>query len=137
MTITRSALLLLGAVLISATTWAQDSAVAKRPTLHLVAMVERGQYGIAFEPMRTYAAPGDTVRFVQKGALPHNVLFRSGPPAAAVDSLESPMLLEAGATWDVVLDSRFVPGKYHFVCVPHETLGMAGLLYVEPAAAAP
>jgi plastocyanin len=136
-TITRSALLTLGAVLLSAAVRAQDSAVAKRPTLHLVAMVERGQYGIAFEPMRTYAAPGDTVRFMQQGALPHNVRFRSGPPGAAVDSLESPMLSVSGTTWDVVLDSRFVPGKYHFVCVPHETLGMAGLLYVEPPGAAP
>ncbi len=111
--------------------------MAKRPTLLLVAMVERGQYGIAFEPMRTYAVSGDTVRFMQKGALPHNVLFRSGPPGARVDSLESPMLSEAGASWDVVLDSRFVPGKYHFVCVPHETMGMAGLLYVEVSAAPP
>lgn len=137
MTISRTVLLALGAVLVTATVRAQDSAVAKRPTLHLVAMVERGQYGIAFEPMRTYAVSGDTVRFMQKGALPHNVLFRSGPPGARVDSLGSPMLSEAGASWDVVLDSRFVPGKYHFVCVPHETMGMAGLLYVEVSAAPP
>jgi plastocyanin len=106
--------------------------------VHIIAMVEKGQYGIAFDPMRTHAAPGDTIRFVQKGALPHNVLFRSAPAGAKVDGLESPMLTTSGATWDLVLDaSRFVPGKYHFVCVPHETLGMAGLLYVEPRAAGP
>ena len=115
---------------------AQDS-VASRATLHVIAMVEKGQYGIAFEPMRTHAAPGDTIRFVQRGALPHNVLFRGFPAGATIDSLQSPMLTTSGATWDLVLDPRFVPGKYHFVCVPHETMGMAGLLYVEPVTTSP
>ena len=118
---------------------AAGAALPERPhgRLHVVAMVERGQYGIAFEPMRTYAAPGDTIRFVQQGALPHNVRFKSAPAGAAVLPLESPMMTERGATFDVVLDARFAPGKYHFVCVPHETMGMAGLLYVQERAAAP
>lgn len=112
---------------------AQDTAT--RPPaarVHVVAMVERGQYGIAFEPQRTFAAPGDTLRFVQQGALPHNVQFRSAPAGAGLEAgIESPMMTDRGSTFDVVLDARFVPGKYHFVCVPHEAIGMAGLLYVD------
>ena len=111
---------------------AQSPRTAGAPRMHVIAMVERGQYGIAFEPLRTTAAPGDTLRFEQQGALPHNVRFKSTPPGATFDApLESPMLTTRGATFDVILDRRFAPGKYHFVCVPHETLGMAGLLYVE------
>ncbi|HEX5634990.1 MAG TPA: plastocyanin/azurin family copper-binding protein [Gemmatimonadales bacterium] len=106
--------------------------------VHVVAMVERGQYGIAFEPQRTFAAPGDTLRFVQQGALPHNVQFRSAPAGAALEGgIESPMMTDRGSTFDVVLDARFVPGKYHFVCVPHEAIGMAGLLYVDAQARTP
>jgi plastocyanin len=108
------------------------------PRLHLVAMVERGQYGIAFDPQRTTAALGDTVRFVQQGALPHNVMFRSFPSGAQLGAaLEGPLVTAPGATYDLVLDHRFVPGKYLYVCVPHETLGMAGLLYVGPAEVRP
>jgi plastocyanin len=118
---------------------AQDSAAASAPAdrsrVHVVAMVERGQYGIAFDPQRTTASLGDTVRFVQRGALPHNVMFRSAPNGAELGSaLQGPLLTSPGATYDIVLDRRFVPGKYLFVCVPHETMGMAGLLYVEAAA---
>jgi plastocyanin len=120
---------MLAALPAPARAWAQDAPGAR---VHVIAMVERGQYGIAFEPQRTFAAPGDTLRFVQQGALPHNVQFRSAPAGAALgDGIESPMLTDRGGTFEVVLDGRFVPGKYHFVCVPHEAIGMAGLLYVE------
>ncbi|HET7600104.1 MAG TPA: plastocyanin/azurin family copper-binding protein [Gemmatimonadales bacterium] len=130
------ALLVAGAIAPAAAAAQDLAATAPAPAnahLHLVAMVERGQYGIAFDPQRTAAALGDTVRFVQQGALPHNVMFRSVPSGADLGAAaEGPLLTARGATYDVVLDRRFVPGKYLFVCVPHETMGMAGLLYVEP-----
>ena len=114
---------------------AQEAPAARgpaNPRTYVVAMVERGQYGIAFEPQRTRARSGDTVRFVQQGALPHNVLFRSVPAGARLgNAAESRLLTKLGETYDLVLDARFPPGKYLFVCVPHETLGMAGLLYVD------
>jgi plastocyanin len=128
-------LLLLGAILRPVPAVGQAPV---RSSVHVIAMVERGPYGIAFEPLRTHAAPGDTVRFLQRGALPHNALFRSVPVGAELGwAIESPMLSTLGATYDLVIDRRFVPGKYHFVCVPHETLGMAGLLYVDVAPSAP
>jgi plastocyanin len=97
-------------------------------------MVEKGQYGIAFEPQRLTGHPGDTLRFIQRGALPHDVRLRSRPDEAKLpESLGSELLTERGATWEMVLDERFAPGKYFFVCTPHEVMGMAFILYLEPA----
>jgi plastocyanin len=134
-------LFLIGAGLGPAPARAQEG-VAKdsraRQRVHVIAMVEQGQYGIAFEPQRTRALLGDTVRFVQQGVLPHNVMFRSVPAGAELGAAhEGPLITAPGATYDLVLDHRFVAGKYLFVCTPHETLGMAGLLYVDPAEAGP
>ena len=101
------------------------------PRVTVVRMVERVPYGIAFEPARVTALPGDTVRFVQAGGMPHNVEFRSIP--AAVDLGErrvGPMLVSIGQTYDIVIDGRFLPGKYVYVCTPHEGFGMAGIIYV-------
>jgi len=119
---------------------AQEAAAGSQagPRVRVIEMVEQGQYGIAFEPQRTHARLGDTVRFVQKGVLPHNVMFRSVPAGADLGHAhEGPLITAHGATYDLVLDQRFVAGKYLFVCTPHETLGMAGLLYVEPSEAGP
>ncbi len=136
----RAAFLLLGSVSGPALVWAQVPAAAPEagPQVRVVLMVERGQYGIAFEPQRTQATLGDTVRFIQHGVLPHNVMFRSMPEGANLGgALEGPLITASGATYDLVLDDRFVAGKYLFVCTPHETLGMAGLLYVAPASSGP
>jgi len=103
-----------------------------RPRVIVVRMVERVPYGIAFDPVRVSAQPGDTVRFVQAGGMPHNVEFRSVPMAADLGELRvGPMLVSVGQTYDVVIDGRFPPGKYVYVCTPHEVLGMAGIIYVE------
>jgi plastocyanin len=103
--------------------------------LVVVEMVERGQYGMAFDPVRVTARLGDTLRFVQRGRLPHNVAFRSVPEGTELgEASVGPYLERQGATYDVVLDKRFVPGKHVYVCTPHEVLGMAGILYLGPAA---
>jgi len=94
-------------------------------------MVERLPYGIAFDPIRVTAQLGDTVRFVQLGGMPHNVEFRSVPTAADLGPQRfGPTLVSVGQTYDVVIDGRFPPGKYVYVCTPHEVLGMAGIIYV-------
>jgi plastocyanin len=102
------------------------------PRVIVVRMVERVPYGIAFEPARVRAQAGDTVRFVQAGGLPHNVEFRSIPAAADLGERRvGPMLVSVGQTYDVVIDRRFLPGKYVYVCTPHEGFGMAGIIYVQ------
>ena len=108
-----------------------QSARPAHPGVIVVQMVERVPYGIAFDPVRVPAQPGDTVRFVQAGRMPHNVEFRSVPAAADLGELRlGPMLTSVGQTYDVVIDGRFPPGKYVYVCSPHEVLGMAGIIYV-------
>ena len=105
------------------------------PRVIIVRMVERVPYGIAFEPARISAQPGDTVRFVQAGGMPHNVEFRSIPAAVDLGELRvGPMLVTIGQTYDIVIDGRFLPGKYVYVCTPHEGFGMAGIIYVEEGA---
>jgi len=101
------------------------------PRVIVVHMVERLPYGIAFDTIRVTAQLGDTVRFVQLGGMPHNVEFRSVPTAADLGPQRfGPTLVSVGQTYDVVIDGRFPPGKYVYVCTPHEVLGMAGIIYV-------
>lgn len=92
----------------------------------------------SFAPVRVSARLGDALRFVRHGRVPHNVVFRSAPPGADLAALgtarDGPILTRDGATYDVVLDGRFMPGRYGYVCAPHEVLGMAGVLTVRPAA---
>ena len=98
-----------------------------------VRAVDGGPYAMAFEPTRVTAAPGDTVRFVQAGRLPHNVEFRSAPQGVSLDELpKGPFLERMGSTYDVVIAERFRPGKYVYVCTPHEVMGMAGVITVAP-----
>jgi plastocyanin len=115
-----------------------DSAAGRSPGVIRVEMVENGPYGMAFSPVRVTAQPGDTLRFVQRGRAPHNVVFKSGPPDADLAALgaarQGPLLWRVGETHDVVLDERFRPGRWVYVCAPHEVLGMAGIVNVRPAA---
>ena len=70
-----------------------------RPRVIVVRMVERVPYGIAFDPVRVTAQPGDTVRFVQAGGMPHNVEFRSVPAAADLrETRVGPTLVSVGQT---------------------------------------
>ena len=109
-----------------------QSAPPAHPGVIVVQMVERVPYGIAFDPIRVHAQPRDTVRFVQAGRMPHNVEFKSIPAATDLGELRlGPMLTSVGQTYDVVIDARFPPGKYVYVCTPHEVLGMAGIIYVD------
>ncbi|MDQ2766267.1 MAG: plastocyanin/azurin family copper-binding protein [Gemmatimonadota bacterium] len=94
-------------------------------------MIDGGSYGMRFEPVRIVVHRGDIVRFVQRGGIPHNVEFRSVPPGTELAAQRvGPMLVTRGESYDVVIDSRFAPGKHVYVCGPHEVLGMAGIIYV-------
>ena len=82
---------------------------------------------LRFNPSAVTLEEGQAARFVWGGqVLPHNAvedsgLFDSGEPARDVDYRFE---FEVG-----------MAGSYQFVCEPHESVGMVGLITVEPAPA--
>lgn len=98
----------------------------------VVRMVDKSPTEFVFEPESVTVRPGQTVRFVQKGAMPHNVEFRETPDGTDLGtSAMGPFLLSLGDTYDVEIDDRFAPGIHKYVCTPHELLGMVGSITVE------
>ena len=111
-----------------------QSAPARGGRLLVVKLVTKGgSIPYAFEPANVTAQRGDTVRFVEDAGVLHNVHFKSHPNGASLGAAASgPYLSAKGQKYDVVIDSRFTDGRYEFVCDPHETIGMRGVLNVEP-----
>lgn len=96
------------------------------PRVHLVHLV-----GYTYDPADIVARSGDTVRFIQESTMPHNVEFTETAPGARLgDARVGPYLIAQPETYDLVLDQRFPPGSYAFLCTPHQTLGMKGTLVV-------
>jgi plastocyanin len=94
-------------------------------------VVKPGSTPYTFEPSSVNAVRGDTVRFIDEEAVPHDVHFTSHPGGTKLGSITvGPYLTNKGQTYDVVIDDRFAAGKYNFVCDPHELLGMHGVLTV-------
>lgn len=88
-----------------------------------------------FEPSTINAEPGDTLRFVDGSNMMHNVHFTATPRGAHLGAAAmGPYLTGTGQVYNVVIDSRFVDGKYELVCDPHQTLGMQATLIVSGSA---
>jgi plastocyanin len=85
----------------------------------------------AFQPAQIAANAGDTIKFVQAGTMPHNVQFLRVPAGASLGAaMMGPFLTTNGATYSLVVDSRFVAGAYDITCTPHQTMGMTGTITV-------
>ena len=110
-------------------------AFAQAPAPHtiVVKLVEQaGPMPYGFEPSTFTAQPGDTIKFVQAASVLHNVHFKNTPKGARLGSAAvSQYLTMKGQSISLVIDSRFVDGKYEIVCDPHETIGMHAFLTVE------
>ena len=103
----------------------------KRVAVIEVKMVDEGAAQWRFVPDHVRAQPGSIVRFVMDDIVPHNVEFRELPDGTDLrNSKMGPFLLQKGQTYDVVIDERFALGEHHFVCTPHEMLGMVGTIEV-------
>ena len=97
-------------------------------------LVIRMSDDMAFGPEHALINVGDTVVWIQEGALPHTT--SNGPGKAAVT--EHSLLPEGAAPWDSgLLDSgqRFsvvfdTPGEYTYLCTIHEAAGMVGRITV-------
>lgn len=99
-----------------------------------VRMLDKSATEYLFEPAQVTVNPGDIVRFVQTGNMPHNVEFRDVPDNAALgDGKTGPYLTAPNQTYDVAIDERLPKGTYGFVCVPHEPMGMKGTIIVVAA----
>jgi plastocyanin len=105
------------------------------PRSHLVRLA-----GNQFTPPETHASPGDTIRFVNRNGGPHNVQFvrdslspaalaalDAAMPGEKIATLSSPLLLD-DETYTIVIP-RLEPGRYPFVCLPHQA-NMRGVLIV-------
>lgn len=98
----------------------------------VVKMVDKSPSSFAFEPAHVTVHPGDVLRFVQTVATPHDVVFTKVPSGVNLGSEKvGPFLTQPGQTYDLVIDETFKPGHYDFVCLPHQALGMKGVLEVE------
>jgi plastocyanin len=108
------------------------------PHTIVVKLIEQaGPMPYGFEPSIFTAEPGDTIKFVQAASVLHNVHFKTTPRGARLGSaVVSQYLTSKGQSTSLVIDSRFVEGKYEIVCDPHETIGMHAFLTVEGRAAA-
>lgn len=113
-------------------------AQAAAPHTIVVKLVEQaGSAPYGFEPSTFTAEPGDTIKFVQGASVMHNVHFKTTPKGAKLGSAAvSQYLTSKGQSTSVVIDSRFVEGKYEIVCDPHEMIGMHAFLTVEGRATA-
>ena len=129
----RTFVLLVALALVSSTTaWrSADPPQALGGRLVIVKMVELSATSYRFQPATVTANPGDTVRFVQGSAMPHNVEFTKTPAGAQLGSTKlGPYLTTSGQTYDVVIDTRFPGGQYRYMCTPHFALGMLGVIVV-------
>lgn len=75
------------------------------------------------EPLRIEA--GTRVQFVWRSTN-HNIAVRSQPDGANWEGV--PEIHNSGYTQEHTFD---VPGRYHYVCEPHEGMGMVADLVVE------
>jgi plastocyanin len=86
-----------------------------------------------FDPAEITVSPGDTIRFEQTSAMmPHNVEFKDVPAGTKLgDGRVGPFLTKPGDSYVIAVDGRFAAGVHHFVCTPHEALGMKGTITVK------
>lgn len=103
------------------------------PHTIIVKLIEQaGPMPYGFEPSTFTAEAGDTIKFVQAASVLHNVHFKVTPKGAKLGSAAvSQYLTTKGQSTSLVIDGRFVEGKYEIVCDPHETIGMHAFLTVE------
>ena len=98
----------------------------------IVRMVDKSATQFVFEPESVTVSPGQTIRVVQTGSVPHNVEFKDGPGSTALGAdAMGPFLLSAGETYEITIDERFAIGTHKYVCTPHEMMGMIGTVTVE------
>lgn len=112
-----------------------DNELAAVPTALNRTVVIRMTDDLKFVPEHPTVSAGDTLVWVNEGAMPHTTTDKPGTAA-----LNEHNVLPAGAAvWDSGLlnsTERFsvvltVPGEYTYLCYLHEAAGMIGRITVE------
>lgn len=103
--------------------------------IHTIAMTD----ATVFSPAVLKVKPGDTIVWVNEGAFPHSITAYHpdfygkalGIPQDAVPFDSGRELVAEGQQWTYTIPSTAPAGTYAYYCLPHESLGMVGLLIVE------
>jgi plastocyanin len=109
---------------------------ATQQTVHEIRLTGR------FDPAIIEAHAGDSLRFVLTSGGPHNVefvadsiaapmraLLARAMPGDKIGPLSGPLLLSTGETYAFKIPD-LAPGRYPFVCLPHATGNMRGVLII-------
>ena len=113
----------------------KSTKASKAGTVHEVKML-----GARFEPATITIRPGDSVKWVLVSGGPHDVAFDSVAKRAKaqlnanmpdrITDLGGPLLLDDGETYTVSF-AKIPAGRYKYVCRPHQTMGMTGVVIVK------
>ena len=80
---------------------------------------------LVFEPNDITINTGDTVRFVNDGLPPHNVIVKDHPEFS-----HEGLAFASGESFEITFPDE---GDFNFVCGPHEGAGMTGVIHVKGA----
>ncbi|HLM66126.1 MAG TPA: plastocyanin/azurin family copper-binding protein [Longimicrobium sp.] len=118
-----------------------EADAAPTPTVHQVRMVMEGS-AARFEPANLTVRSGDQVRFVTASGGPHNVAFDAAKVPDATEArlsagmpnqiapLSGPFVINAGDSYTISFAG--VPaGRYEISCLPHQAMGMKGVVTVQ------
>lgn len=113
-----------------------------RGTVHEVRMLLTSDGKYLFDPAAITITVGDVVRWRDVSGGPHDVAFHPDqiPSGAApilnaamsdkVGELQGKILFADGDTYDISF-AGLPPGTYNYYCLPHEPMGMKGVITVE------
>lgn len=91
---------------------------------------------LAFQPQSITVRVGDTVEWRSVGRHAHTITTDArrvdGPSLVEIPQGAEPFHSGPVSTRDVFRHTFTVPGRYVYVCVPHEGEGMIGEVIVEP-----
>ncbi|MEM8714718.1 MAG: plastocyanin [Cyanobacteria bacterium P01_A01_bin.3] len=85
---------------------------------------------LAFEPSTITIKSGDTVKWVNNKAFPHNVVFEASAPESVQKHSHKQLAAAPGQEFVETFDG-VESGTYTYYCVPHRGAGMAGKIIVE------
>lgn len=78
---------------------------------------------LVFEPKEITVKPGDTIKWINNKAYPHNIVVQGQAELSHKKLLVKPA---------AVVESTFTePGEYSYFCTPHRGAGMIGKVVVQ------